>query len=134
MRDHTQIYASDISADTTDHLTNRFPRTEKTIAVFYCPGPTQCSSKWGRRSRSHLEEADDTGTPPTVAGVGFERNNLMLRDTCLNPLGHGCSLPLIVLSLLLLEVVLFLLRNYRNLLSFLALQFFRLFTVSSNCS
>ena len=41
-----------------------------------------------RRSRSHLEEADDTGTPSTVTEVGFERMTLVVRDMGLL---HGWS-------------------------------------------
>ena len=48
---------------------------------------------WGRgrchpfcRSRSHLEEADDTGTPPAVTEAGFERMTLVLREMCLTHL------------------------------------------------
>ena len=48
------------------------------------------------RSQSHLEEADDSGTPPTVTEVGFERMTFVLKDVCLthsaraapNPLAH----------------------------------------------
>ena len=51
-----------------------------------------------RRSRSHLEEADDTGTPPAVTEAGFERMTLVLRDMCLThstTAAHSFSSPLI---------------------------------------
>ena len=37
------------------------------------------------RSRSHLEEADDTGTPPAVIEAGFVRKSLNTRLLRMNP-------------------------------------------------
>ena len=61
---------------------------------FYLPPACSVQDQpWGRgrchpfcRSRSHLEEADDTGTPPAVTEAGFERMTLVLREMCLTHL------------------------------------------------
>ena len=49
------------------------PEYKRNLARFLTPGPTQCRTSRGeggshpfRRNRSHLEEADDMGTPPSV--------------------------------------------------------------------
>ena len=40
--------------------------------------------------RSHIEEADDTGTPPTVTEAGFEHVTFVLESKCLT---HSANLP-----------------------------------------
>ena len=56
-------------------------------------GPVQCGTNRGggwchpfHRSRSHLEEADDARTRPTVTEVRFKRMTLVLRYVCLTHL------------------------------------------------
>ena len=64
------------------------PRQKHFFAL--APGPAQCKTNRDgerchpfRRSRSHLEEADDSGTPATVTELGLEHITLVLKDMCL---------------------------------------------------
>ena len=70
------------------------------ILFLLATGPSQCRTNRGggrchpfRRSRSHLEEADHYGTPPTVTEVGFEPMTLVFERRVPNPL--GCSMHII---------------------------------------
>ena len=72
----------------------RPPHIASGFFFFYLPPACSVQDQpWGRgrchpfcRSRSHLEEADDTGTPPAVTEAGFERMILVLREMCLTHL------------------------------------------------
>ena len=73
--------------------------------IFFSPiGLAQCRTNRGggrchpfRRSLSHLEEADDTGTPPTLTEVGFERMSLVLRHVRLTHSTTAAPVDIILL-------------------------------------
>ena len=79
-----------------DQSKKMFKKIQTRPFFFFFYLPPACSVQdqpWGRgrchpfcRSRSHLEEADDTGTPPAVTEAGFERMTLVLREMCLTQL------------------------------------------------